>query len=119
MVMEQEGILKSKYNEAGYQILRLHELWNNCERFAHSGDLQKWHWALDSIWRELYADVLKQPEELGLIEENKGLRNTIQNAKTPREKYEALNERHLFLKKIQDMAGKGGIYSDGTEEDFE
>jgi len=122
----------SKFNEAGLAIMRLHELWVKSETLATSGQLLKWHWSLDSIWRELYADVLRLKDKEEIIESNNqflklisasmpkiivGKPEQIPTKKTPL--YYLLNKRHEFLKKIQDDAGKGGVYHDIAEEDFD
>lgn len=112
--------VSSKYNEAVFQIQRLHESWIRCYNFQRNGELDKWKFELDNIWLELISDV---EERLGnsndIKEKNKQLRLNIANSKTREQKYEALMERHSYLKVIQDKTGKGGSYSDGSEDDFE
>jgi len=110
----------SKYNEAQLQIQRLHNLWVKIEDSIDKGHLQRWKYLLDSVWRELYADAyhLTKPEEI--LERNVSLRKKIANNGHSRNNlYDALNERHEFLKKLQDDVGKGGIYQDGRESEFE
>lgn len=111
----------SKYNEAGLQILRLHGTWTVIESNISKGQLNTWKFLLDSIWRELYADIfhLGDSEARIKIKENERLKDNIAKAKTKEALYDALNERHLFLKRLQDEVGKGGVYDDGTEDDFD
>ena len=109
----------SKYNEAGLQIMRLNDLWLRAEFYASRGLLIKWKFTLDSIWRELYADALRHENKKGIIKNNIKLKKTISKGKTINILYDSLNERHQYLKEIQDMFGKGGRYVDEDSEDFE
>ncbi len=109
----------SKYNEAGLQIMRLNELWLRCEFYASHGSLIKWKFKLDSIWRELYADVLRSEKSKNIRIKNAILKKTISECRTSSTLYDSLNERHQFLKEIQDTFGKGGIYIDEDTDDFE
>lgn len=116
---------QSRYNEALLNIERLHHLWVRIEKLMYEPEefqghyLRKWHSLLDSVWRELRADVERQPDKENLIERNNEFRKQFVKSKTHGEKYNVLNARHEFLKILQDKAGKGGSYSDGTETDFE
>ena len=123
--MAEEGEPKadesSKYNEASMQIMRLNNLWVKIESHIIEGELTKWQHLLDSVWRELRADVnhLKVPDKA--IKENKLLKlRVLVAASDTRTKWnEALNERHEFLKQLQDSVGKGGIFEDSSEKDYE
>jgi len=110
---------QSKYNEAALQIMRLNNLWTRIEDCINKGQLTKWKFYLDSVYRELYADIfhLAKPEDT--INENKELRGKIAGSSTRNELYDSLNGRHEFLKKLQDNVGKGGVFRDGTEEDID
>ena len=109
----------SKYNEAGLQIMRLHNLWVKIEEHINKGEQKSWRFLLDSVWRELFADVYHLENPDVYIATNKLLKLKIAHAKDKEEEYELLNERHQFLKKLQDQVGKGGVFSDGTEDDFD
>ncbi len=121
MVEEEKIDESSKYNEASMQIMRLHNLWVKIEECVNAGELMKWQNLLDSIWRELRADVnhLKEPEKT--IKENKLLKLKVlvaaSNTRTEWDK--TLNGRHEFLKQLQDNVGKGGIFIDTSEKDYE
>ena len=106
----------SKYNEAGLQILRLHDYWSQCEEYAEQGKLISWKWKLDAIWRELVADVNRQKECKKIININNSIKNKISKAKTRSELYYELNRRHEFLKIVQNKVGKGGSYRNPDEE---
>ncbi len=111
----------SKYNEAALQIMRLHNLWVKIEENVNKGNLEEWQYLLDSVWRELRADVNHLKGDKDKINGNKKLKLKvlIARSKNRTEWYKALNERHEFLKQLQDDVGKGGIYEDETEKGFE
>ncbi len=116
---EEKASQISKYNEAGLQIMRLNDLWLRAEFYASRGLLKKWKFTLDSIWRELYADALRHEDKEKIIKKNEKLKETISKSKTINTLYDSLNERHQYLKEIQDKFGKGGRYVDEDSEDFE
>jgi len=97
--------LMSDFNEAGFQILRLHESWQNTNTKSSRGDLDNWKWTLDSIWRELAADFTDDKKVHLKI---KVLNHKIGIAKTKDQLYWSLDKKHIFLKELQEAAGKGG-----------
>ncbi len=109
----------SRYNEAAMQIMRLHELWLKAELYANRGLLVKWKFILDSVWRELYPDVKRKKDSKKTIEENLKLKKTISECNRSFEIYTALNERHEFLKGVQDSVGKGAMYMDADDDRFD
>ncbi len=109
----------SRYNEAGMQIMRLHELWLKAELYANRGLLIKWKFILDSIWRELYSDIKRQTNSKDIIKDNDKLKKTISECKTIPGMYIALDKRHQFLKEMQDSVGKGGSYMDEDSDAFD
>jgi hypothetical protein len=110
--MGENDVKLSEYNDASLSILRLHETWIAIENFANSGNLYGWKYKLDSVWRELYVDVLRNPKKEEVIKKNNTLMNSISKAKTRATLYFALHKRHEFLREVQDLAGKAGKYSD-------
>ncbi len=122
MAEEEKIDESSKYNEAAMQIMRLHNLWVKIEENVNKGNLQEWQYLLDSVWRELRADIdhIKK-DGAKLTKENKllKLKVLVAASKTRTEYYNALNKRHEFLKRLQDKSGKGGIYEDESEKGFE
>jgi len=131
MAEEEKIDESSKYNEAAMQIMRLHNLWVKIEENANKGNLKEWQHLLDSVWRELRADVNhlsetvkdgdKHSDKEKTIRMNKylKLKVLVMASETRTEWNNALNERHEFLKQLQDEVGKGGIYEDETEKGFE
>lgn len=112
---------RSKYNEAILQLQRLHNLWLKIGKVTEHGraNLEAWKFYLDDVWRELVADVERQPNKEEITTRNQELKEKIAKSKTINEKYNNLNERHEFLKILQDKVGKGGAYLDESEEDIE
>ncbi len=109
----------SRYNEASLQIMRLHELWLRAEHFANAGLLTKWRFILDSVWRELYPDILKMSDCKKIKEKNMEIKKLIHTAQNKNKLYYFLHKEHEFLKEIQNKAGKGGSYESTTEQDMD
>ena len=117
--MEEDKGEQSKYNEAMLQIQRLHGSWTRCNMYARSGNLSGWKWELDIVWRELRPDVKKMPKPEETTQENIKHKQAIASATTRTEMYDALNDRHEFLKILQDTVGKGGVWEDAYADDFD
>lgn len=121
----------STYNEGMYQIQRLHFLWIDCNNKSRTGDLQGWRWTLDTIWRELTRDAVKdRTPDIKSVEELKDknswfvqyheLDKKINDAGTDkRKKYDALSQLEIFLRILQNEVGKGGKYRDPDEDGME
>ncbi|KKM18941.1 hypothetical protein LCGC14_1660630 [marine sediment metagenome] len=109
----------SRYNEAGMQIIRLHELWLKAEVYANRGLLVKWKFILDSVWRELYSDVQRKDNSEKVINDNNKLKKEISECKKMSSLYVALDKRHEFLKEVQDSVGKGAMYKDVDDDAFD
>ena len=132
--MAEEENQTSAYNEAGLQIQRLHNLWLNAEHYALSRRFGKWKNTLESIERELYSDLLKLKTKDSIMKELSllkiqfgkdmkligvtafGLRDRRSN---PNPALRTLDKIHKILKQIQEGSGKGAIYRDADDEDFE
>jgi len=111
----------SKYNEAGLQIQRLHNLWLKINEVTRQGnaDLISWKYLLDDVWRELIADVQNQSNKKDIIKENNLLKKLISLSSSNQTMYSALDRRHQFLKVLQDKVGKGGAYQDDSSESMD
>ncbi len=117
--MEEETKQISRYNEAGMQIIRLHELWLKAELYANRGLLIKWKFILDSIWRELKADIIRQDDSKNIISKDNKLKKNISECKTMSSLYSSLDKRHQSLKEVQDSVGKGAMYKDINDDAFD
>ena len=114
----------SDFNEAKLQIFRLNNCWERCQTFVRVGELDKWKWELDIIWRELATDAKKMDknregnEKYGL--KVKILNELITKHQTNNTKlYKILEKKEEVLRDLQDDAGKGSKRSYGEEDDIE
>ena len=109
----------SSYNEAAFQIKRLNEKWLMAEDCALKAMFKKWGWILDSIYRELYPDIKKLANSEQIQKKNTFYLYKVHHAGSKAEIYFYLDQRHQFIKVLQDDCGKGSIYKDVDDEDFE
>jgi len=108
--MEAEERLVSQFNEAKFQIIRLHNIWQQIRIYREAGKLEDCRWTLDSAEVELQEDLEKEDEDhskLKLKEKLKEINENIENAKSKPELYKNLMLKEKFLRKIQDLSGKG------------
>jgi len=122
-----EGIGKSaKFNGAISQIYRLDNLWKDTHAHSRVGELEKYNWDLDRVWLELAGDFdeeSKHNENFGAI--NKKIGDVKDKFKTGKinkdtffsEYYSLLNEKELFLRRLQNKLGKGTEYESDDEDD--
>lgn len=116
--------ITSDFNEAKYQILRLHVLWQSCNNLSQSGQLLQWKWKLDAIWRELSPDAKLEDDNMDKEEEKyfnqvKKINKTIADSKKDTVIYLTLQEKEIFLRCLQEKVGKGGRRSSGDDDDID
>ena len=139
--MEQEN-LKSKFSSGLNIIMRLDELWRNCQKFKRKGKYASWNDELDTIWLELARDI---PESLYKSSKESGkegyksqfekfeerlkkvlpFNDNLNSFKKPdkniftrrNEQYKILMEKQLFLARLENEFGKGTTYEE-EEDDF-
>ena len=139
----EEAKLISEFNEAGYQIQRLHNIWLACRVAKEKGNLKDYKLLLDSAKIELNNDLEKKDsvkhnfkerlEKLDdVIEEYSSFvfisSGNINNL-NPKLKdifyrmreilYKKLQKKEELIREIQEAAGKGGKYHDFEEEGFD
>jgi len=107
--------LTSEYNEAGYQIARLNNLWSLCNTHARNGQLEKYKWDLDRIWIELSSDAQQKNKDY-YFKGIKMLNNMISKSRIPQLLYKFLQEKEIFLKQLQEDVGKGSKKKEGYED---
>ena len=120
--MEEDKKL-SQYNEAGFQIQRLHNIWLDTRLAREKGNLKQVRWKLDSAEVELSEDIDEHDEgkkdeekfskKLEKINENIG---TTSKEKEITNFYINLMKKEKLLRKIQNKAGKGAKYRDLWDE---
>lgn len=124
--------LTSAFNEGALQIQRLHYLWINVNQAREAGNNEKWRWRLDAVWAELSRDAVRiagkfNPEEFDKLKDNtwfkthNKLLEAVKEANTKKgeDLYVALNELEIFLRILQDAAGKGGRYKDPHDDEID
>ena len=108
----------SEFNEAGLQIMRLHDCWNDCKSYIKNGKYDKWKWVLDAIWVELYPDVIHSKKGDGYIKQYNLCNKRIIISNNKNQLYFALVKKQEFLKKLQDDVGKGSKRSQTYSDNF-
>lgn len=133
--MENEEQRVSSFNQAAFQMQRLHYLWTEANHLSIAGELNGWRWRLEAIWRELCVDATEEDNR-----NLNGIRARITKAissapnrnpreLTPQEEtalagsraalYTALTDFDVFLRRLEDRAGKGSMYKRPDEDDFD
>jgi hypothetical protein len=110
--------LTSEFNEGGFQILRLHKCWTKCDFYSKRGLFSEWKWELDRAWIELSTDA-KRLDEDKYTRKNMIYNIKIQLAKNRDEIYKALQDKEMFLRNLQEEAGKGSKKKSVDDEDFD
>lgn len=126
----------SKHSSGISIIIRIDGLWKDANIYSCSGLFSKWNTKLDVIWRELARDILsedykKTKEEFDKFDEqlvktgpfkdtgSDSFDDVSKDDQTNRSKqYKILNDKELFLKRLENKLGKGTTFSDGEEDDF-
>jgi len=109
----------SEFNEAAFQIQRLHSIWVECKTRRQNGDLYGLRYSLDTAAIELWVDAVKIDERNKDIE--KGYQKKIgeidQEIDEAIEKkdvtslkilYKLFTKKEKILRQLQEDAGKGG-----------
>lgn len=109
----------SKYNDAVLSINRLHNIWLSCRYYKNNGKYDKWKRQLEDAWSELITDVKRNENRLVLERKNLKHMETVANTTTRTQSHFALYRWQLFLREVQDLAGKAGSYIDEDEESLE
>ncbi|KKN20290.1 hypothetical protein LCGC14_0937020 [marine sediment metagenome] len=109
----------SKYNDAGLSISRLHDIWLRCRSYKNRGMFKQWREQLVDAWLELYPDVLRQTDYKDLIKKQQIFMKKVSQSKNPTELYFNLINWQQFLRSLQDLAGKAGVYANENEEGFD
>ena len=108
----------SKYNEAQLQIQRLHNLWIDFKAYFKDNDFYHLDKALENVWIELYPDAKKKKDKK-YMEYIEKVNDAYRKSKNNFMRLEILKMKATFLKKLQDDVGKGAVYEDKSESDFE
>lgn len=124
---------KSKYNSAIALLYRLDSLWKQANYSATTNQLIRWNLVLDAVWREIAEDSnVKEKEEKKFSSFNKDLvkakffetneKPQGFEDKKPKDKekeavhYQILNNKEIWLRKLQHKLGKGTVYEDTIDD---
>lgn len=124
MAYEEENSLTSEFNEAKFQIARLHNIWLECKNLREKGNLLAWKWKLDSAQIELNNDAQRLDDEKnnkqkdgnkvsGYIDKLTNVDLQILLAEQKKNLgllYTHLKKKEMLIREIQEAAGKGAKY---------
>ena len=96
----------SKYNSAVAQLYRLDHLWQSAHHHSRSGQLMKWNWDLDAIWRELAGDA-KEDDLTSYYQISAYINPNINNRL---KLYSIFEYKEIFLRRLLNKQGKGTAY---------
>jgi len=127
----------SKFSSGINQLMRLDQLWKDTNLFSVGGFYSKWNVKLDVIWRELARDL--PDKEYEAKKENFDNFDTRLATSGPfmdngsdtfndvgkdvmakrSDQYKILNEKELFLRRLENSLGKGTTWDDEDEDGFD
>lgn len=127
----------SKHSSGVSILIRIDGLWKDANLHSRAGLFSKWNTDLDVIWRELARDLDDSDYESKKTKFNKfdedlvnsgnfkdtgnetfdGLSKSQVDSRS--KQYKILNDKELFLKRLENKLGKGTTWDDGDEDDFE
>lgn len=123
----------SKYNSGALINLRLNELWQDAHKHKRKGQYSSWNGDLDAVWCELAGDVKEGLEKDKLFskinlelaklspiinwDSHHGF-NEINNVNVEkrRNQYNQLIKKEVFLRRLQNVQGKGTAYDDDDDD---
>ena len=124
----------SRINAAGIINITLENLWRDCYSSMAKGDLVTWNRKLDAIWIILGGDCTKGgAEEIQYRQIDEALYRTgkLNHKQIGFEKanenehilaaqqYLLLKNKSIFLRRLQNLQGKGTAYETGDDYDFD
>lgn len=123
--MEEERLI-SEFNEAKFQIFRLHNIWLECKNLREKGKLILCMWKLDTGEIELWNDAKRLDEN---NEKTKDYEKYIDKLKNINDKlyknlkvknfirfYQNLINKERLLREIQEGAGKGAKFRPADDD---
>jgi len=135
MVDDHENLI-SKHSSGVSIIIRIDGLWRDANLCSCTGLFDKWNRKLDVIWRELARDIkdddwkTKKKEfdvfDADLVKQgpfqdmgSESFDKPEEGASTKRSKqYKILNDKELFLKRLENHLGKGTTWDNEDDDDF-
>ncbi len=132
----EDEVLISKHSSGVSIIIRIDGLWKDANIHSCAGNYSKWNTKLDVIWRELARDIQEKnwtetkkefdqfDKELVATgrfkDEGSDTFESVSNDDTENrsKQYRILNNKELFIKRLENKLGKGTTYGDNDEDDF-
>ena len=130
-----DNMRKPKFTTALGIVIAIRELQNKANEYACANNFIGWNLTLDAIWRELAEDEkVKDEDFVRMREVNDKLvaakffetYKSYGFNKPPKEKmgdrsvhYQLLQEKEIFLRKLQHRIGKGSTYEDSVDDYME
>jgi len=127
----------SKFSSGVNQLLRLDNLWKDANIHSRGGKYSSWNNDLDTIWRELARDLNDKDYnskkkvfdefDVKLVKSGSFLdsgNETFDEVSTKQksnryEHYVVLNEKELFLRRLENFLGKGTTWDDDDDDGFD
>ena len=127
----------SKHSSGVSILIRIDGLWKEANIHSRVGFFSKWNCDLDVIWRELARDLndkdyTEKKEEFDEFDtklvKTGNFKDTGSDTfdklpdgqQTNRSKqYKILNDKELFLKRLENFLGKGTTWDDDDDGDFD
>ena len=127
----------SKYSSGVNILLRLDQLWKDANIHSRSGKYSKWTEDLDVIWRELARDLSDTDYDskkkifdefdsdlikLGKFNDSGPDNFDEEDPKVPENRakqYKILNNKELFLRRLEGELGKGTTWDDDDDDGFD
>ncbi len=123
----------SKYNSGALINLRLNELWQDSHKHKRKAEYSSWNGDLDAVWCELAGDVKEGDEkdkdwdklnlDLSRLSpiinwnNSSGFNRVVYSQKLRMQKqYLELIKKEVFLRRLQNIQGKGTAYGEGDED---
>ncbi len=133
---EGDEVLISKHSSGVSIIIRINGLWIDANIASCAGLYSKWNTKLDVIWRELARDILEDEYKAKKMAFDKFDGDLVkvgpfkdtgsdtfedadtEDIKNRSKQYRILNDKELYLKRLENKLGKGTTFHDGEEDDF-
>ena len=127
----------SKFSSGINQLMRLDQLWKDSNSYSVAGLYSKRNTKLDVIWRELARDLSdkvygERKALFDAFDTNLGKAGPFmdngsdtfndpsrENMKTRSKQYSILNEKELFLRRLENFLGKGTTWDDEDDDGFD
>lgn len=127
----------SKFSSGVNQLLRLDNLWKDANSHSRSGRYSLWNNDLDTVWRELARDLgdndyTKKKQSFDKFDSELGDAGKFldfgsdtfddvspEQIKSRSKHYKILNQKELFLRRLENFLGKGTTWDEDDDDGFD